>query len=328
MMNGQTILITEGSSYIGRKFAKNILLRHQPSKLIIFSNDELAQYEMQQEFDSSRYPCLRYFIGDINDRDRLYRAFNGVDLAIHLESLHLPFVAEYNPFEAVKRNIIGAINVIDAAIDRNVKQVVSISTVSSVNSGTLIGLMKSTSEKLFVAGNSYSGENKTRFCVVRISSVLGHDRNIVSEFLRMRESGIISIADAQRTRFWMTPEDAVEFIITCLDRMVKGEIFIPKLPSVRDVDLARAIGPKCEIRIAGNSPGETLHETLLSENDAQFALEYPDYYSIIPFYLEMGRIIYFGPTKGVPCHTGFHYRSDNNLKWLSVSDLQEILKLT
>jgi UDP-N-acetylglucosamine 4,6-dehydratase len=280
---------------------------------------------MRQEFN--QYSNLRYFIGDVHDRKRLYRALEGVDIVFHTATLHLPFAAEYNPFEAVKTNIIGAMNLIDAAIDCKVDKVIAISTVSSINPATLSGLTRRTSERVIVAGNCYSGLDGTRFSVIRIGSVFGIKTNPILNFQRMSTTGTLSVSDTQRTRFWMTYEDIVQFTITCLQDMVKGEIFVPKLPSIRDVDLARAVAPKCKIKVVGLNPGEVLHEVLLSEDDSQFALEYDHYYTIVPFYQELGRIIYFGPTKGIPCHAGFRYSSDTNPEWLSVDKMRKILKL-
>lgn len=255
----------------------------------------------------------------------MYRAFDGVDIVIHAEVLHFPYVTEYNPFEAIKTNILGAMNVINAAIDQKVKKVIALSTESSVNPVTLSGLTGRTSERIFVVGNNYSGREGTRFSVVRIGSVYGIKTNLVSSFRKMRETGVISISDTRRTRFWMTYEDIVDFTISCLQCMVKGEIFVPKLPSIRDIDLAKAVAPECKNQVVGLTPGDVLHEVLLSEEDSQFALEYDRYYSIAPFYLELGRFIYLGPTRGVPCHVGFKYSSETNSHWLSVEDIQRIL---
>jgi UDP-N-acetylglucosamine 4,6-dehydratase len=327
MLSDKTVLITDGSNHLSKKFAKILLDDYRPNKLIIFSRDELEQYKMRQEFGNNQHSAIRYFLGDIRDRERLFRAFAGVDFVIHTETLHFPFVAEYNPFEAVKTNILGAIRIIDAAIDQGVDKVISLSPESSVNPATLSGLTEHTSERIFVAGNSYTGSGGPRFSVVRIGSVFGIKNDLVSRFRQMSRSGLISISDPNRSRFWMPYDHIVRFTLFCLENMIKGEIFVPKLPSVRDVDLARAVAPNCERKITGINLGEVLHETLLSQADSQFALEYDDYYAIIPFFLEMGRILYYGPTQGRPCHVGFSYRSNTNSDWMSVEDVQKYLAI-
>ena len=325
VVDDKTILITGGSNALGQKFVQIFLETGNPEKIIIFSRDELEQHRMRQELGEAASAKVRYFIGNVCDRERLYRAFSGVDIIIHAETLHFPFVAEYNPFEAVKINILGAMNVIDAAIDQGVEKVISLSPESSVNPATLSGLTEHTSERIFVAGNSYASSDGPSFSVVRIGSVFGLKNNLVSTFQQMSKSGEITISDPNRSRFWMPYEKVVRFTLSCLEHMIKGEIFIPKLPSVRDVDLAKAVASNCDRKITGLHPGEVLHETLLSQDDSQFALEYDDYYAIIPFFLEMGRIIYYGPTKGRPCHVGFSYRSDTNSEWLSVADVHNFL---
>ncbi len=327
MLNNKAILITGGTNLLGEKFVEIILDKYKPSKFVVLSPDELELLNIQKKFGREDHPCLHYLLGSVRNRDVLYRAFQGIDIVIHTEFLHLGYVAEYNPFEAVKTNILGAMNVIDAAIDRKVKKVISISTESSSNPGMLAGLAERTSEKIFVAGNNYSGHGGTCFSVARIGSVFGPKENLVSRYNKMSETGVLSISDTRRSRFWMSYQDIVEFIIFSLEQMTKGEIFVPKLPSIREVDLARAIAPECDIKVIGLNPSENLHEILLSDADSQFALEYGTYYSIIPFYLDIGTLIYLGPTEGVPCYHGFRYSSETNKRWLSVENLREILRL-
>ena len=326
MLNNKAILITGGTNLLGEKFVEIILDKYKPSKFVVLSPDELELLNIQKKFGREDHPCLHYLLGSVRNRDVLYRAFKGIDIVIHTEFLHLAYVAEYNPFEVVKSNIQGAMNVIDAAIDRKVKKVISISTESSSNPGMLAGLAERTSEKMFVAGNNYSGHDGACFSVVRIGSVFGPKENLVSKFQIMRDKKMVSISDPLRSRFWMTYNDVVDFVLFCLQQMTKGEIFIPKLPSIREIDLARAIAQDGEIKVGGLNPSENLHEILLSADDSQFALEYDTYYSIIPFYLDIGTLVYLGPTEGVPCYHGFSYNSDTNKHWVSVEKLKEICK--
>ncbi|MBC8505208.1 MAG: polysaccharide biosynthesis protein [Anaerolineales bacterium] len=326
-LDEKSILITGGTNLLGEKFVAHILENFEPNQLVVLSTDELELHNLQQKFSTREYPCLQYIIGGVRDRDVLNRAFKGIDIVIHTEFLHLAYVVEYNPFEAVKTNIQGAANIVDMAIDRKVEKVISISTVSASNPGMLAGLAERTSEKLFVAGNNYSGHDGTHFSVVRIGSVFGSKENIVAKFMNMNKAGTLSISDSRRSRFWMTYVDVVNFVIFSIEQMTKGEVFIPKLPSIREVDLARAIAPDREIKVSGLDPSENIHEVLLSEDDSQFALEYESYYSIVPFYLDIGRMIYLGPTHGVPCYDGFRYSSDTNKNWLSVENLKDILGL-
>lgn len=327
-LHNQTALITGGTSFLGQEFARLILRDYDLKKLIVISSDELEQHRMRQELRGIDTSKVRYFIGNVRDRERLLRAFAGVDSVIHTESQHLPFVSEYNAFEAVKTNILGAMNVIDAAIDQDVEQVIYLSTESSVNPSTLSGLTERTAERVFVAGNNYAGSDGPRFGVARIGSVFGIKTNLVSKFQKMSKRGVISVADPNRSRFWMPYEEIVNFTISCFENMIKGEIFVPKLPSIRDIDLAKTIAPGCELKITGLTPGTEIHEILLSRRDSQFAIEYENYYAVIPFYSEIGRIIYHGPTGGKPCPVDFSYRSDTNSVWVTREEIQQHLGLS
>jgi UDP-N-acetylglucosamine 4,6-dehydratase len=326
MLDNKIVLVTGGTSPLGQRYVEGLLNDAKPKRVFVLSADEDGLLDMKIKLGGDSSVPLKFVVGSVRDKTVLNRSFEGVDVVFHADVLHFPFVAEYNPFEAVKVNILGAMNIINAAIDNQVEKVIALSPQSSVNPATLSGLTERTAERIFVAGNSYSRKGGSRFSVVRIGSVFGIKNNLVSSFLKMRETGEISISDPRRTRFWMSYEDIVSFTLKCLELMVKGEIFIPKLPSIRDIDLAKAIAPNCARKIIGIHPGEVLHENLLSREDSQFALEYDDYYAIIPFYLEMGRILYYGPTQGRPCHVGFSYRSDTNAEWLSAHDVQEYLK--
>ncbi len=243
MLNGKTVLITGGTGSFGKRFTDVVLNRYKPKKLIIFSRDELKQFEMQAKWGEDEYPNIRYFIGDVRDRDRLYRAFDGVDVVVHAAALKQVPAAEYNPIEAVKTNVLGAANVIDAAIDRGVQRVVALSTDKAASPINLYGATKLCSDKLFVAANSYSGAHKTRFSVVRYGNVVGSRGSVVPFFLKRRKTGKLPITDPRMTRFWITLDQGVEFVLASLDRMSGGEIFVPKIPSMKLTDLAKVIGP-------------------------------------------------------------------------------------
>jgi len=326
MLNGKVVLITGGTGSFGKKFSEIVLSRYDLRKLIIFSRDELKQFEMRERFGEDRYECIRYFIGDVRDRERLYRAFDGVDIVIHAAALKQVPAAEYNPIEAVRTNVLGAANVIDAAIDRNVKRAIALSTDKAANPINLYGATKLCSDKLFIAANNYSGEHGTRFGVVRYGNVIGSRGSVVPFFLKMRKTGVLPITDPRMTRFWITLEQGVEFVLTCLDRMSGGEIFVPKIPSMKVVDLARAIGPECETKIVGIRPGEKLHEVMVPEDDAHHTMEHKDYFAILPTFQEWDSINYITKNGGKPCPDGFRYCSDTNTHWLSVQELCDMVK--
>jgi len=326
MLNDKVVLITGGTGSFGKALTKTVLSKYKPRKLIIYSRDELKQYEMQNQFNGSKYDFIRFFIGDVRDKERLYRAFDGVDYVIHAAALKQVPTAEYNPLEAVKTNILGAANILDAAIDQKVKKVIALSTDKAVNPINLYGATKLCSDKLFVAGNSYSGMEGTKFSVVRYGNVVGSRGSVIPLFLKMRETGELHITDPRMTRFWITLEQGVNFVLSSLEYMAGGEIFIPKIPSMRVMDLAKAICPKCKIKTIGIRPGEKLHEVLISEDDSRYALEYDNFYSIIPFFLEKGRYLFLGPNEGIPCPSDFRYASDTNSNWLNEQDLIDMIK--
>jgi UDP-N-acetylglucosamine 4,6-dehydratase len=322
------VLVTGGTGSFGRKFTEVMLDTHQPKKLIVFSRDELKQYEMQQQFSEDRYPGIRYFIGDVRDRDRLYRAFDGVDVVVHAAALKQVPAAEYNPFEAIKTNVMGAANVMDAAIDQNVKRVVAISTDKAVNPINLYGATKLCAEKLFVAGNSYVGNRPTRFSVVRYGNVLGSRGSVVPLFLQKRETGRLPITNEQMTRFWVTIENGVDFVIRCIERMEGGEVFVPKVHSMRIVDLAKAIAPECELEIVGIRPGEKLHEVLVHEDEARNTVEHDDYFVILPLFQRGATQVYMEAKGGKPCQDGFSYCSNTNSQWLTSDELRRMVGVT
>jgi UDP-N-acetylglucosamine 4,6-dehydratase len=321
----KVVLITGGTGSFGKMLTRVLLEQHPPRKLIVFSRDELKQFEMAQTFSEERYPAIRYFIGDVRDRDRLYRAFDGVDVVIHAAALKQVPAAEYNPIEAIRTNVLGAANVIDAAIDRKVKSVIALSTDKAANPINLYGATKLCSDKLFVAGNHYSGAHGTRFGVVRYGNVVGSRGSVVPFFLKMRETGRLPITDERMTRFWITLEQAVAFVLRCLDRMGGGEIFVPKIPSMRIVDLARAIGVKCQFDVVGIRPGEKLHEVMITPDDARNCLEFDDHYAILPNQAGPDRGASAARNGGTPCPEGFCYSSDTNPRWLSVWELRSML---
>jgi UDP-N-acetylglucosamine 4,6-dehydratase len=263
ILKGKVVLVTGGTGSFGKQFVDIVLREHAPRKLIIFSRDELKQFDMRQMFSEQRYPCLRYFIGDVRDRDRLYRAMDGVDIVIHTAALKQVPTAEYNPIEVIRTNVLGGANLIDAAIDRNVQKVIALSTDKAANPVNLYGATKLCSDKLFVAANGYSGHHGTRFSVVRYGNVMGSRGSVIPFFQQMRTTGVLPVTDPKMTRFWITLEQAVEFVLRSLERMRGGEIFVPKIPSMNIVDLARAIAPECRLDVIGIRPGEKLQDSML-----------------------------------------------------------------
>jgi UDP-N-acetylglucosamine 4,6-dehydratase/5-epimerase len=324
MLNGKTLLITGGTGSFGKKFTEIVLSLYQPKKLIIFSRDELKQYEMHEQFGEDRYDCIRYFIGDVRDRERLNRAFDGVDIVVHAAALKQVPAAEYNPLEAVKTNVLGAANVIDAAIDRNVKKVIALSTDKAANPVNLYGATKLCSDKLFIAANNYSGSHGTRFSIVRYGNVMGSRGSVVPFFLKLKSTGVLPVTDPRMTRFWITLDQGVKFVLDCLERMAGGEIFVPKIPSMKILDLARAIGPECEIKSVGIRPGEKLHEVMVPEDDARHTLEFDRYFVIIPPFHDWEAGRYKERYGGKPCADGFRYGSDTNTEWLTVEELRNM----
>ncbi|MBE1555017.1 UDP-N-acetylglucosamine 4,6-dehydratase (inverting) [Sporosarcina limicola] len=316
-LKGKTILVTGGTGSFGKKFISTIL-QQDIKKVIVFSRDELKQYEMAQEFTDSR---IRFFIGDVRDKDRLYRAFDGVDIVIHAAAMKHVGACEYNPFEAVKTNIHGAQNIIEAAIDRGVEKVIALSTDKAASPLNLYGATKLASDKLFVAANSYAGDKNTGFSVVRYGNVVGSRGSVVPFFKKIKSSGIVPITDDRMTRFWITLDQGVQFVLDSLERMRGGEIFVPKIPSMKVLDLAKAIAPECEIEIVGIRPGEKIHEAMITEDDARQTIEFDTYFVIqpeFPWWTEA----YTESGKALP--EGFKYTSDVNIDWLTVEQLRSL----
>jgi len=324
MLNGKNILITGGTGSFGRKCVELILKNYKCEKLAILSRDEFKQFEMRQKFKEKDYPSLRYFIGDVRDKDRLYRAFEGIDYVIHAAALKQVPAIEYNPFEAVQTNIIGAQNVINAAIDNNVKRVIALSSDKAVSPVNLYGATKLCSDKLFVSSNEYSGKHKTRLSVVRYGNVVGSRGSVIPFFKAKKETGVLPITDIRMTRFWITLEQGVEFVLRCLKIMEGGELFIPKIPSMNIVDLAKAIAPECKHEIVGIRPGEKLHEVMITDDDARHTVEFDEYYVVEPEFHWWSKKDFL-LNGGERVKEGFRYASNTNEKWLSVEDLREMV---
>jgi UDP-N-acetylglucosamine 4,6-dehydratase len=326
-LDDKTILITGGTGSFGKKFTETVLTKFKPKKVIIFSRDEYKQNEMAKTFPESEYP-IRYFIGDVRDKDRLYRAFDGVDVVVHAAALKQVPIAEYNPFEAVKTNIIGAQNIIDAAIDQGVKKVVALSTDKAVSPINLYGATKLVMERLFVAGNAYVGPKDTCFSVVRYGNVVGSRGSVIPYFLNLYRRGVkeFPLTDERMTRFWITLDEGVRLVLKAIEISVGGEVFVPKIPSMRIVDLIKAICPDCSYRLIGIRPGEKIHETLISEEEGRKTkILDPSTYVILPQFEWRSVILKkYGDLPGVP--EGFIYRSDKNDMWLTIEDLRKLLK--
>ena len=320
-LDGKTILVTGGTGSFGREFTKVVLKEYEPAKLIIFSRDELKQHEMRIEHSG---PQMRYFIGDVRDRQRLVRAMEGVDIVVHAAALKQVPACEYNPLEAVKTNVLGAGNVIEAAIDKNVAKVMALSTDKAVNPINVYGATKLCAEKLFVQGNTYSGMEGTRFSCVRYGNVLGSRGSVVPTFLDQKDTGKITITDERMTRFWLTLEQGVHFVIRCIEAMQGGEVFVPKIPSMRIIDLAQAIAPGCETEIIGIRPGEKLHEVLISGDEARSAVELDDMFVIQPTFPWSTTLVNWSHGKTLP--DGFDYTSDENNRWLSGDELERMIE--
>ncbi|CCQ60391.1 UDP-N-acetylglucosamine 4,6-dehydratase (inverting) [Crocosphaera watsonii] len=324
----KSILITGGSGSFGKKCVQTLLGKCNPNKVIVYSRDELKQYEMAQEFNA---PAMRYFIGDVRDRDRLRLAMRGVDLVIHAAALKQIPVAEFNPMECIKTNIHGANNVVDIALECGVDKVIALSTDKAVNPINLYGATKLAADKLFVAANNIVGPLKTRFAVVRYGNVVGSRGSVVPFFQKLIKEGAteLPITDPRMTRFWITLEQGVDLVLKSFERMQGGEIFVPKIPSMKITDLAEALAPGIPHQVVGIRPGEKLHEVMCPVDSAHLTLEFDDHYVITP---TIGFVWDFNFTcnaleeKGISVVEGFEYKSDTNPEWLAPSDLQEILK--
>lgn len=326
MFNDKSILITGGTGSFGKQYVRTLLAKHQARRIVVYSRDELKQFEMQQEFDA---PCMRYFIGDVRDKERLMQAMQGIDIVIHAAALKQVPAAEYNPMECIKTNIHGAENVILAALANNVERVIALSTDKAANPINLYGATKLASDKLFVAANNVAGGHRTRFSVVRYGNVVGSRGSVVPFFRKLIAAGekSLPVTDPRMTRFWITLQGGVDFVLTNFQRMFGGEIFVPKIPSIRVTDLASAMAPDLPQHVIGIRPGEKLHEIMCPADDSHLTLEFADHYVIRPtirFHNEEtdyteNRI----GEKGVPVPQGFEYNSGNNPHFLDVNDIRE-----
>ena len=316
---GKSVLVTGGTGSFGKRFIETALKHSKVRKIIVFSRDELKQSEMAATMRDTR---LRFFIGDVRDPQRLQRAFHGVDFVVHAAALKQVPTLEYNPFEAVLTNIVGAENIINAAIDTGVRRVVALSTDKAVNPINLYGATKLCAEKLFIAGNSYAAATGTRFSVVRYGNVVGSRGSVVPFFLSRRKEGVLPITDERMTRFWITLDQGVRLVLRALTVMHGGEIFVPKIPSMRILDLKDAIAPGCKTRVVGIRPGEKLHEVLVTEDEAERALDLGDLFLIKPCFPWWGQTSW---TRGAPLEKGFRYASDSNDWWLKTKEFQEML---
>jgi len=318
--DNKTILVTGGAGFFGQKFVEVILRDHNPKSVRVYDNRELAEVEMQRKFNDSR---LRFLIGDVRDKDRLYRAMNGVDIVIHAAALkHVP-IAEYNPFEAIKTNVNGTANVIDAAIDNCVEKAILISSDKAVNPVSLYGATKLCAEKLFIQANSYVGDRKTLFSCVRYVNVLGSCGSIIPLFLEQKKAGTVTVTHEKMTRFFMTLEQGVTLVINSLEKMHGGETFIPKTPSMKIMDLAKAVAPEAQIKITGIRPGEKLQESLLTVEEARHTKEFGDYFIIEPEFAFWDKE---NVKEGKLLPDGFHYASDNNTQWFNADDFKKIIE--
>jgi len=319
MFTNKTILITGGTGSFGNTFVPMTLAKYNPKKIIIFSRDEMKQWDMAKKFAGD--PRVRFFIGDVRDKDRLYRALDGVDYVVHAAATKIVPTAEYNPFECIKTNINGAMNLIDACIDKGVKRVVALSTDKASSPINLYGATKLASDKMFVAGNSYAGGHDTRMAVVRYGNVMGSRGSVIPFFMSVKDTGEVPITDARMTRFMISLEEGVELVWHAFEDMEGGEIYVKKIPSMKVTDLARVVAPNASQKIVGIRPGEKLHEQMISAEDAYYTYEYPEHFKILPVINEWASC----PTRikdGKKVPEGFVYSSDNNREWMSDEDLQ------
>jgi UDP-N-acetylglucosamine 4,6-dehydratase len=321
-LEGATILVTGGTGSFGKKFTETVLAKHRPRKLIVFSRDELKQHEMRQMFPDTGDSPMRYFIGDVRDRERLQRALRGVDVVVHAAALKQVPACEYNPFEAIQTNVMGAKNVIDAALDQGVKKVLAISTDKAVSPVNLYGATKLCAEKMFVQANSYSGDGGTTFACSRYGNVVGSRGSVIPVFQEQRKTGTITITDPRMTRFWLTLEQGVEFVINSIDRMHGGEIFVPKIPSMNIMDLAKVVAADSTVQHVGIRPGEKLHEELISEDEARHSVELDDAYVIQPAH-PWWQTANWADARPLP--EGFRYVSDSNKQWLTADELRSLI---
>lgn len=326
MLNGKSILVTGGTGSFGKKFVETIITQYQEiERVVVYSRDELKQFEMSQQFSPSKFPQIRYFIGDVRDKERLKSALEGIEIVIHAAALKQVPACEYNPFEAIKTNVLGAQNVIEAAIEKGVKKVVALSTDKAAAPINLYGATKLCSDKLFIAANNYKGKHNIKFSVVRYGNVMGSRGSVIPFFMAKRNEGVIPITDERMTRFNITLEDGVKLVLFALKNMWGGEIFVPKIPSYRITDVAEAIGPECTKKIIGIRPGEKLHEEMITQTDALSTVEFDKYFVILPSIALWDVELFISTFNGVPCPDGFCYNSGTNNEILTVGQIRKLI---
>lgn len=322
-LSKKRILITGGTGSLGNQLTSMIIDSIPDATIIILSRDEFKQFEMKARFTLEEQQRIRFFLGDVRDKDRLYRAFEGVDYVIHTAALKQVPAAEYNPFEFIKTNVMGAENIINAAIDNDVKNVVALSTDKAANPINLYGATKLCSDKLFVSGNNYSGLHPTQFAVVRYGNVVGSRGSVVPFFLKKRKTGDLPITHEEMTRFWITLEQGASLVLNALRDMKGGEIYVPRIPSMKIMELARVVGPECDRPVTGIRPGEKIHEVMISEDDARNTLEFEDHYIIQPAHKWWTQNEQYA--EGIPCPEGFAYSSGSNDRWVSDEEMVEMI---
>ena len=325
ILDNKTILITGGTGSFGKKMVQIVLSQFRPKRLIIFSRDELKQFEMSQKWKPSEYSCLQYVLGDVRDKSRLSRVFEGVDYVIHAAALKQVPAAENNPEEYIKTNVMGAMNIIEAALQTGVKKVIALSTDKACNPINLYGATKLCSDKLFVAENNVVSSSRTQFSVVRYGNVVGSRGSVIPFFKERAKTGVLPITDERMTRFWITLDQAVHLVLLALQRSKGGEIFVPRIPSMKISDLATAIAPDCKQEVVGIRPGEKIHETLISEDEARAAVEFQDCF-VVQYNCDQRDVLLAQAEKygGKACPEGFVYRSDANTEWMTVEELRQM----
>lgn len=327
MLNGKSLLITGGTGSFGKKFVETVLARYpQIRRLVVFSRDELKQFEMEQQFPKSKYTGIRYFIGDVRDAERFRRACEGIEVIVHAAALKQVPAAEYNPMEFVKTNILGAENVINAALDMGVQTVVALSTDKAAAPINLYGATKLCSDKLFVAANNIKGARKIKFTVVRYGNVMGSRGSVIPFFLQQRKTGTLTITDPNMTRFNILLEEGVDLVLDAIEHSWGGEILVPKIPSYKITELAKAIGPRCRHQIIGIRPGEKIHEEMITESDSYTTVDLGKHYAILPQLPVWSKDDYFKQTSAKPVKQGFKYNSGTNDRWLSAQEIRVLIK--
>ena len=327
MLTGKAVLVTGGTGSFGKKFVEVVLEKYpQVRRLVVYSRDELKQFEMSQVYPLERYPQMRYFVGDVRDKERLYRAMEDIDIVVHSAALKQVPACEYNPFEAIKTNVLGAQNVIENAIDRGVKKVVALSTDKAAAPINLYGATKLCSDKLFITANNFKGKRDIKFSVVRYGNVMGSRGSVIPFFIRKRTDGVLPITHPEMTRFNITLDEGVNLVLYALTHMWGGELFVPKIPSYRIVDVARAVAPECRHEIVGIRPGEKLHEEMITETDALNTIEFDDYYVILPATPLWDVERFKEAFGGKPCEKGFRYSSGTNTQWLTAEEIRALIE--